>query len=370
MTHGDLKIDSLENSLNILKKRIYNSQLLKLDDHIVAYENDILSFEEYILFISEYYSNEQLHREFEELWQLISSIKLKKQLNKELAEEERKQVVVFMTKFLVRQDLEKLLRSTMEFKAHTLDTLTYHNELRIIYDGIEDKFKEGTFLEQWPHLNLYVEYLNRYETIDNFLLFDDIDKYIERVKNKLYTSYSQKKLDNSLITVRLVRNLFKTKLLHRDLIKLKKNDKIFDAEKLTSFIKTQAKRLNLSLPIPGGLDKIGKNLPIVEDFYTYASKRNDILSEKTLQNMRDEGENIGILVSGGFHSEGIAAYLKERRISNIIIIPRIDELAEDDTRYINALKGRRSLMETVVEGKSEALRDEYFSMPDIKIKTP
>ncbi|MFH1092583.1 MAG: hypothetical protein V1739_00350, partial [Candidatus Omnitrophota bacterium] len=188
-----------------------------------------------------------------------------------------------------------------------------------------------------------------------FELFNEIDNLVEIIKNSLYTSYTQKSLDHNLKVIRLSRNLFATKLLTRELGIIKKYSTDFNAVKMKTFIAQQAKRLKLDLALPSDeeLKEMEKTLPDVEDFYHYASERNNILAANTINAMESEGENISILITGGFHTEGITEYFEEKRISYVVIVPKIEEIDEDDTRYINALQGRKTPFEKMIENEED-----------------
>jgi len=351
-------IDVLENDLNILKNRIYNKKLRTLDDHVVAYDNGSLLFEDYILYITALYPEDNLVREFDEVAQLAEGIQIKNKVDLDKAEAQRKELIEYLTKHLARNDLEEFLKATVEFKSKTMDTLTYHNILRKLYGNMDRKAK--TLDRAWPQLSLYIDYLNKHETLDKFKLFTQIDKLVERIKNGLYTSYTQKKLDHNLRVIRLARNLFATKLLNKDLGVIRKYRTDFNAKRLKAFIEKEGRRLKLDLIIPADEDlgEMEKTLPDLEDFYHYASQRNNILAQNTLNGMEAEGENIGILVTGGFHTEGITEYLKEKRINYVIIVPKIDELDEDDTRYINALKGKKTPFELQLERENKIVKQD------------
>ncbi len=348
----------LENNLNILKERIYNKRLKELDDHIVAYENGELLFEDYILYISGKYPEDNLRREFKEVPQLAEAIRIKQGLDLEKAEAQRKEVIDYLTKTLARSELEEFLKVTMEFKARTIDTLSYHNTLKELYRNLEAKTK--SLDRACPELSRYIEYLNKHETLDKFMLFTELDKLTERIKNSFYTSYTQKKLDHYLRTIRLARNLYSTKLLNRDLAYISKYRSDFNSRKLKKFIKGEAKRLKLELPIPEGLEDMEKTLPALEDFYDYASQRDNILVGNTLKGMQDEGENIGILVTGGFHTDGIIEYLREKRISYVVICPVVEKLEDNDQKYIDALKGRKTPFEKMIESETGTLGETNF----------
>ena len=90
-------------------------------------------------------------------------------------------------------------------------------------------------------------------------------------------------------------------------------------------------------------------MAILEDFYYYALKRNNSLAQNTLDAMKAENENISLLVTGGFHTDGISDYLKDKRVCYVVVAPVVDEISKDDTKYINALQGKKTPFELQLE---------------------
>jgi len=346
----------LENDLNILKGKIYNHKLRELDDHIVDYDNGALGFEEYIVYINNLYKQEGLKKEFKLVEQLVESISIKNTISLDQAEKQRKELIDYLTKNLSRFDLEEFLRATVEFKAKELENLAYHNVLRRLYNNMDKRAK--TLDRAWPDLDRYIEYLNKHETLDKFELFNEIDKLVELLKNALYTSYTQKSLDHNLRIIRLSRNLFATKLLTRDLGVIKKYEADFNSKRMKTFIAKQARRLKLELPLPSDADlkEMENTLPALEDFYNYASQRNNILAENTIKSMEAEEENVALLITGGFHTQGITDYFEEKRISYVVVVPKVEEIDVDDTRYINALQGRKTPFEKMIENEEGEIK--------------
>ncbi|MBU4479777.1 MAG: hypothetical protein KKH34_11930, partial [Candidatus Omnitrophica bacterium] len=351
-------IAMLENNLNIIKSKIYNKKLNELDDNIVAYDNGELPFESYILYLAEQYPAAKLKQEFAEVNQLLEAIRLKDKLSIEKAEAERKELIDYLSKGLARKDLEEFLKATVEFKAKTMDAVTYHNTLKKLYDGMEKKAK--ALDRAWPQLSKYIEYLNKHETLDKFGLFSELDSLLERIKNGLYTTYTQKMLDHNLKVIRLARNLYSTKLLNRDLTQVKKYEGDFKAQKFRAYVEREAKRLKLELALPRqeDMEAMEKTLPDLKNFYYYASQRDNILAANTLSGMTQEKESVGALVTGGFHTDGIAQYLKEKRVSYVVICPVIDKLEDNDERYINALQGKKTPFEEQLEREEKLAKQQ------------
>ncbi|MBU1864000.1 MAG: hypothetical protein KKH94_10080 [Candidatus Omnitrophica bacterium] len=82
-----------------------------------------------------------------------------------------------------------------------------------------------------------------------------------------------------------------------------------------------------------------------KSFYTTARKRDAVLVENFLTVLeKHKGEvKIGILISGGYHSEGIESQLKEKDISFIAIMPQFEnDDAHVSEKYIAGIKNETS----------------------------
>ena len=54
--------------------------------------------------------------------------------------------------------------------------------------------------------------------------------------------------------------------------------------------------------------------------------------------MRQEKADVAVLVSGGFHTDGITELLKDKNLSYVVITPKVDRLQEDNP-YQSVLLG-------------------------------
>ncbi|GAG50829.1 unnamed protein product, partial [marine sediment metagenome] len=68
---------------------------------------------------------------------------------------------------------------------------------------------------------------------------------------------------------------------------------------------------------------IDELLPSLKKFYQVAEKREDALLENTLKKMNEKKLKICVLISGGFHTEGLIERFKDRNISYFVVAPRI-----------------------------------------------
>lgn len=95
------------------------------------------------------------------------------------------------------------------------------------------------------------------------------------------------------------------------------------------------------------------------DFYSLAISRELPMAERTLECLTHSESRSTILVTGGFHSRGIAQILKEKNISYLVLSPQVEFYTEEDRdRYWNVILGRAPALES---GSRTALAPELGS---------
>ncbi|MBN1587114.1 MAG: hypothetical protein JW937_06770 [Candidatus Omnitrophica bacterium] len=75
-------------------------------------------------------------------------------------------------------------------------------------------------------------------------------------------------------------------------------------------------------------------------FYLAAESRNAPLVSNTLKFLNQNDAHAGVLIAGGFHTQGITQLLEEQHISYVVIAPRLTE-AYDKTLYMNRMLAHR-----------------------------
>lgn len=82
-----------------------------------------------------------------------------------------------------------------------------------------------------------------------------------------------------------------------------------------------------------------------QSFYAIAHQRNDVLVERLLQRMDERRLLQAVLITGGFHTEGITRQLRTRGISYEVILPRTHSL--DTASYEDRLMARPQGLEKI-----------------------
>ena len=121
---------------------------------------------------------------------------------------------------------------------------------------------------------------------------------------------------------------------------------------MINFISDTAKKYNVRYKLNPAFRNIAAKLPDIEKFYHLAEERDGVLVNNTLGVMRKNNAEIAVLVSGGFHTDGITRLLKEQDISYIVVTPKIEQL-DPNNPYKSLLFGGKTEFEKFIEQAKE-----------------
>ncbi len=99
-----------------------------------------------------------------------------------------------------------------------------------------------------------------------------------------------------------------------------------------------AEKHSINFHLSNKFSNLRKILPSVKKFYLLAEEREKAMIENLIKKMDKESKSSGVLVVGGYHSEGVARMLKEKNISYVTITPHIQDIV-DRTGYIDRMIG-------------------------------
>jgi hypothetical protein len=88
----------------------------------------------------------------------------------------------------------------------------------------------------------------------------------------------------------------------------------------------------------------------MDKFYKLAEKRNEIMINKMLIEMENKKEKTGVIVTGGYHTNGITEILRNKGISYTVISPKLKK-ESDNGKYIEGIKEQARYMEFVNKDK-------------------
>ncbi|MBI4431678.1 MAG: hypothetical protein HY587_08215 [Candidatus Omnitrophica bacterium] len=251
----------------------------------------------------------------------------------------------------------KNLQSTVYSKAHRglSDLIARHKDGRadigILVKGLREYAKQsGEDLSPYPRLSRWPERLD--DNADAKALIADLDilrfyREIERLSFAIKFRLAGTELEMKLIALEEYLNLLESgcrvELTRTEFSRLTELHQLFGGELIQNLLTQSSRELKLPIPSLGSessemgvlFEKLGK-------FYWTAGKRDEIFARRIRKEMHVRNESVSVLVSGGFHKEGVTRMLRQKGVSYAVILPRISE-NDSEGDYLRLMDKNRSL---------------------------
>ena len=197
----------------------------------------------------------------------------------------------------------------------------------------------GIASTQYPQLFKYIEYLTEGSKLDPVALADELEQLAQELLTKLGDSPSARQLSS----------IEQQRLLVEKFVMLRLSPKEHQRFRLLSpedmlpmwnrFLTGQALVHGLKAPsLEEDLQRLQVAWPILERFYNIAMERDEVLVQKTLEQLNQASEEpVVVLISGGFHSPGITQRLRKQGVNVIVVTPATNQVV-DEAHYHAVLK--------------------------------
>jgi len=272
---------------DILKKRIYNKELLAIDKAKKAYESedtDLLSYYRHLDDAAE--ANGVSLDRFTNFKNLLKASELEKRI-----------------------DLEKI--------------------------------RQGNVPRE--EIKIYKEYMDASKNMDVNGLFKEEPLLEDTLREALATNHDQKTLIQVSKALGIMKEFLSVKVVPEEYNYFLRNKKDFDPGFWTGFLSKKSDQYKLSLKIPANHSIIKDNLQKIEYFYEVADERNNVFLRKTEERISKDNVHLAALIAGGFHTPMLTRLLTEAGYSYIVISPKITQ--ETDEEFYRSTLRRKWLPE-------------------------
>ncbi|MFA5500425.1 MAG: hypothetical protein WC404_05045, partial [Candidatus Omnitrophota bacterium] len=361
-------ISTLENMLNSLKSKVYSGEMLQLDKNSVLHQDGKIAFSDRWDLINLLAVKQGIsYGNYENLNKLVESLKLEKKIDFNKANKERDALIDVLSKKMLKQDLEQLVLKSLSFKMNKISQGEYYVYLQ------ELASRYGVDPEPYKSLITYTEYITLYESIDMLEIFEEVRRFEDSIKEKMFRNDYQRKLNRISRFISLVRDLYELKLTNGDLDELVKEAETLKAGQISDFIKQASLKYDVTIDGNYDLSAILDNIPAALKFYRTAEERNSVMIANTVSKMQREGKSVAALVTGGYHTKGITNILKQKETSYIVILPKFDS-SKGERPYVAILTNKKEPYEKLLESGTHYLattslfasEDNFKSAVDIR----
>lgn len=365
-------LTGLEEILETLTRFIFSDPMREFYRERKQFAGDDSRFVRYLRYLVRAADKQGVTPEnFPHIQSILKLIQIESQINFEKAKREMTAFVDKMKAGLSGEELERFLTSVTAFEVGDLKASEYYGFLERTAISLSQRTNQDNqpSRSDFQNVFLYIQYMHLYNTAD-IHVFDEIEKAESLLEQKLLMSAEEQKLNRLLALAATMRKMIDFSLTSRDADFYFENKESFKAEEFKSFIQPLLEKYHIDQPLPLGLAFINDDLSGIERFYALALKRDHVLTERAVTRAENTQSSLTAVVTGGFHTPGMEAYLREHGYSYAVVTPNIRkkiDRKEESRLYEQALRQtpvsiEQQLLEAFFPAKSHQLNDPRYQL--------
>lgn len=326
-------VDEIASAYENLKQAMLSQELLEIDDQASMYDAGRMNFIQFARYLIEKAGENNVSIEdYKNFGLLIKASKLEGEIDFAKIHTELSDIIDVLSDKIDRDQLSELLNKNLFYKVGKLSPSSFYTFIKNLSD------ETSVDISEFSNVTSYISYLDLYKAIDDVKVVDEAQELDSKIKSSLYDDPSQKELVELSKRIAVLKKLFTLKVSKKELKYYQGNKDSFTGEDFVVFLKKHLPTYSIPFNFAKDYGLITQRLPLLDEFYKIAAKRNEALIENTIAEMDLEDTNIAVLITGGFHTEGIKEILEEQGISYQVISPLITEQPKKQY-YLSRLVG-------------------------------
>ncbi|MDD5634337.1 MAG: hypothetical protein PHW46_03575, partial [Candidatus Omnitrophica bacterium] len=332
---GEALIPGLETEIAAVEKQndaVFNEKLKRFNDKTKAHREGTLGFREYWAGILDH-GIAKAQDDNTQLNILSRVIELERKIDFDKANKERETLVGMLMDNLKKEELKEFILKCVTFKEKKISPAFFHSFLINLAEG------KGIDTKALASLHKFSKYRTMYEAIDIFRAQEEMEVAEELIAEKLCQSDREKELLALEKILYLIKRTLSIQASNREIRILKERINQYTPDYINDLVQNKALTTGKEIEksISGAKEALG--------FYEDAEKRNNAMINNTLRLMRKEHKKVAALISGGYHSEGLAELLRKNKVSYLVVSPQFEEGKERP--YITILTGKKDLYDQI-----------------------
>ena len=331
------KVKALAAQWESEKAGVFSPRLQAFDQKVQAYRAEKISLGDYVSELREVGGDFPLSASFR---QFVEALEMERTLNFSRVELERAEMIEGLTGKLDPQETAALLAQSMAYRSGQLSYAGFYTRLRELCRT------KGLSLSNYPALDAYVRYILLADGIDTEQLLQEISLQEKRVYDRMALTPEEKRL-------------------------IVRSREAWLTEKLAEFSLTPADWKEYETTVSrGGQEELAS----FESFYREAEARDGAMAENLMKAMGREPDSpsVSILVTGGYHAEGVANKLTENGMTVISYVPKIEKIdTAQGSAYLSVFSQEKTPLEKLFAGQKLFLGfNPVAGVPDAVVVAP
>ncbi len=325
-------LNQLKEGLTRLEETLFTQELKEFAQMSEDYEQDKIVLSDYIVRLNSLCEQKNISLDpFPDFAAVIKVTSIENSLNFSEYESERKQFMRALQKEMSEENKKEFLAASLKYRTGQMTSLEYFDWLHNSSQKLGFQWKKS-----YPNMALYHQLIKVQSQIKTEKLFEQLDEVEGLARKTLFVHPDQERLAQIIHRVNILMRLSKLEMTRKDMRIYSENKDSFKLKRSIPWLKRQFKKYSIDIELPKDIKVVSKFLHFSEKFYHAALKRDDVIVQNMLSAMDKNKTEKAVLVSGGFHTDGILKQLKSKQISYAVVMPRLTS-EYDEGLYINLM---------------------------------
>ena len=305
--------------------------------------------------------------EWPQMTRLLVLQSMERELNRTLAEKEREALLGFLAEKGIPEGLIRQVRELGEKKISMTrldEAKTDHRHLpRYLLERlIEEAGPKGFQFHQYPSFSLYAGYLIIQSELESRALFTEIERMFRKILDELTVTELEKNLLELFRDSGLLKKLFHLELMRTEWARAYYRRNWIEPSNIShrlvtlrsemeSLFRFQSDEKNPAITTMQASqvlkgerkDELKRLFDLAFHFYDLARQREVVFYETMRNEMKRSEKNKAVLITGGFHTEGLSEIFRREQVSYGTLMPRMTQEI-DNVNYISTMLETRSTM--------------------------
>jgi len=318
--------------------KLLNPELLDFTRKTEEFSTDKIDLMDYLVYMNKLSEKHKLVSlnelsemvDYPNLTRLIRLKNLEEQLNKAGLKKETDAIKQEFQKKLPDSSKVNELLSHLDGSAKGVNPRTYFLELTKLADEAKIDFIA------YPAFKIFAEFLIHQDEIDHRALFSELKKFEQMLQEKLFLSDDEKSFLAIIDYIGLLEQFFRLEMSREKIaLYLKDRDNVKPSA-IINKLDEMAQKLSVHLKPIEDVQKLDGYMSNVEYFYQLVLKRDDVFIDKILTKTKSLSLDKTIIVTGGFHKDGLIDHFRKEKVSYIVINPKVD-VKEGNGNYLKVM---------------------------------
>ncbi|MBL0350921.1 MAG: hypothetical protein IPP68_11200 [Elusimicrobia bacterium] len=336
-------VKELKSGIEAEKKRVFSPALLAFDEKVKSYREGKTSLGDYVLL----FSSPPRGPTTEQISLFQKALALERSLDFRQVEAERTRLIEALTPTLTKAETDALLARCLAYRSGQWRYADF-------YAGLKDLCRrKGVDLTAYPAMDEYVKYLLLADGIDAEKLMEDLAAGEKAAYAALARTEAEKRL-------------------------LANSRRAWLTGKLVDFSLTPVEwREYKADAVPGpaaarSLPPLPPALASFESFYREADARDEAMANNVGKAASPGPEPMAaVLVTGGYHAEGIAKALTAKGFTVLSYVPKIEKIdTAQGSAYLSVFTQEKTPLDRLFEGQQLFLANEPVKACDVQLTAP